>query len=189
MKIRSPFRKSSWRCRLSVVGSTLESLWKYSRAMQNTEKWYIEQSRVEEGLFEENALLTLSSIWLESKRNCISLVVLVPIWQSQAQSCTQQVTVSIRCRDLCAWQVGIDLDTSMEVLRAASKAGRRWSAWCFSPHWGADMGKRFLFNFDILLCSPCSLNFFSVLFLVCDLLASLTCLPKPPRGVACSLNS
>lgn len=52
-------------------------------------------------------------------------------------------------------------------------------------HWGAHMGKRFLFNFYTVLCLPCSLNFFSVLFLACDLLASLTCLPNPPRAVVC----
>lgn len=144
-----------------------------------------EQSHGEKGLFEENALLTFSTVWVESGM-APSIVPHVLIKTKLARLSTQQYIMS---KDLdtvgpylCACQVCIVSGTSMQTLRAVYRASLRCivlliTLWC----------KRFLFNYNILVCLPCSLNFLSFLVLVCDLLDSLTSLPKPPKEPVLSI--
>lgn len=99
MEVVCPFWNGSWRCRLCMIGSTLQNLWKQSNAKcRKVVRWTKPWRR---GPFWRECssplIHCLAGAKKESK-HCISLEVLGPNWQSQAQSSTQQVSVSVTCR-------------------------------------------------------------------------------------------
>lgn len=99
MEVICPFWNGSWRCRLCMLGSTLQNLWKQSNAKcRKVVRWTKPWRR---GPFWRECssplIHCLAGAKKESK-HCISLEVLGPNWQSWAQSSTHEVSVSVTCR-------------------------------------------------------------------------------------------
>lgn len=119
----------------------------------------------------------------KESKHCIFCISPGPNWQSQAQSSTQQVTLSVTCRDLCAQQVYILLDICLEVLRAAPKAG----AHGVSVHTGVQTWARDSYLTWTFYCVCRMCLFFEFLLSSCLWSAGLLDLPlQTPKG---SLNS